>query len=142
MAGTVMHVGHWIMAVGFWIAAVPAMALGIADPTRPPNVNVEQLANASSQASYGPQLSAIVTMRDMRRRALISSEWVEVGSVIGAFRVVSITPDRVILKGASGAETLRLTPQVELIRKEKMVHWGDENKRQGRGKSEAKRVAN
>lgn len=96
----------------FALLGLPAIAAAqpMADPTRPPNVS--PAADAAAPAAYGaPVLQSVILRSGQKPRALISGELVEQGGKFGDMRVVKITADTAILRGASGRVTLALTPE-------------------------------
>lgn len=97
-------------------ATAYGQSAGLSDPTRPPDVVGQAATDGPTAAPTGPQLQMVMSRQGARPRALISGEWVEQGGVYGAFRVVKVLAESAILEGASGRETLRLTPQVALQR--------------------------
>jgi MSHA biogenesis protein MshK len=92
-----------------------------ADPTRPA-IDTGTAAPAGMAAmSATSGLQSIIQRQSGRPAALINGVVVELGGKVGEARLVKIGEDFVVLRGAMGNETLRLTPGIEkkAVRKEK-----------------------
>ena len=89
-------------------------AEGLADPTRPP-ASVERPAAAGVAEDAAPTgLQTIIRGRDGKLGAIINGEYVVIGGRVGDARVVKIGEDSVTLKSATGLETLKLMPAVDM----------------------------
>lgn len=83
-----------------------------ADPTRPAvDTGVSAPGVTAAPATAG--LQSIIQRRNGKPAALINGAVVELGGKVGEARLVKIGDDFVVLRGALGNETLRLTPEVE-----------------------------
>lgn len=87
-----------------WLPAVSVMAQELADPTRPATA---PLAAGAVNAQSGPVLQWVY-VSPSRLEAMISDRVVHVGDRIGKAQVVKISESRVVLRSASGLQTLRL----------------------------------
>jgi MSHA biogenesis protein MshK len=94
------------------IWAATAGAQGISDPTRPPAA-VSSGASGDQGASGVPVLNSI-KISPTERSAVIGSETVRQGGKYGDARVIKITENEVVLRSASGTETLRLYPDINI----------------------------
>jgi MSHA biogenesis protein MshK len=81
------------------------------DPTRPPAVLSMPQGGAEPLSSTGPQLQS-VRISTHQRSAIISGQRVKLGDRFGDARVTMITENKVVLKGSSGMQTLKLFPDV------------------------------
>lgn len=103
------------LLVACLLVPLACIAQGLPDPTRPPGEAMTGSAfGTEAVVSSGPVLQAVVIRPGTRPRALISGELVEQGGHIGAFRLLKVTTQWVILKGESGEQVVHLTPQVKL----------------------------
>lgn len=87
-----------------WLSALPAMAQELADPTRPATA---PLAAGAVSAQSGPVLQWVY-VSPSRLEAMISDRVVHVGDRLGKAQVVKISESSVVLRSASGLQTLRL----------------------------------
>jgi len=96
------------------LAAVPLVcrAQTLNDPTRPP---AAILANAPADAAQagGPVLQTVI-ITPTERAAIIGGERVKLGGKYGDARVVAISESEVVLRSATGTETLRMYPGVDM----------------------------
>lgn len=92
-----------------------------ADPTRPAIEAGTVATGGTAPPGAAAGLQSIIQRRHGRSAALINGTVVELGGKVGDARLVKIGDDHVVLRGALGSETLRLTPGVEkkAVRKEK-----------------------
>lgn len=81
------------------------------DPTRPP-VGARP-ADAGDQPGSGPVLQSVMIMSNTRS-AVIGGERVELGGKYRDAQVVNITENEVVLRRATGTESLRMYPRVEM----------------------------
>jgi len=82
-----------------------------ADPTQPPAVI---LSNTPGAQGAGGSLLQSVIITPTQRVAIIGGERVSLGGKYGDARVVKITANEVVLRSSTGAETLRMYPDVEI----------------------------
>lgn len=93
-------------------ACLPAALAGaqeLADPTRPPSA---PMTGELVQATSGPVLQWIYVSQ-ARTEAMVSGKVVRVGERLGNARVVKISESNVVLRNASGLQTLHLFPVTE-----------------------------
>jgi MSHA biogenesis protein MshK len=92
-----------------------------ADPTRPAIDTGAVAASGAAPTETAAGLQSIIQRKNGRPAALINGAVVELGGKVGEARLVKIGDDHVVLRGALGSETLRLTPGIEkkAVRKEK-----------------------
>lgn len=102
------------------LASGAAQAQG-ADPTRPAVEAGQVAASGTAPPDAAAGLQSIIQRRNGRPAALINGAVVELGGKVGDARLVKIGDDHVVLRGALGSETLRLTPGIEkkAVRKDK-----------------------
>jgi MSHA biogenesis protein MshK len=81
------------------------------DPTRPPP-GVYSNEAAGSAASAPVLQSVMITPTE--RSAIIAGKTVRLGGTFGEARIIKITEGEVVLRSASGTETLRMYPDVSL----------------------------
>jgi MSHA biogenesis protein MshK len=93
----------------------------LADPTRPAIDTGSTAPAGMAAASATSGLQSIIQRQRGKPAALINGVVVELGGKVGEARLVKIGEDFVVLRGAMGNETLRLTPGIEkkAVRKEK-----------------------
>jgi hypothetical protein len=93
----------------------------LADPTRPAIDTGSAAPAGMAAASATSGLQSIIQRQRGKPAALINGVVVELGGKVGEARLVKIGEDFVVLRGAMGNETLRLTPGIEkkAVRKEK-----------------------
>jgi MSHA biogenesis protein MshK len=93
----------------------------LADPTRPAIDTGSAVPAGMAAASATSGLQSIIQRQRGKPAALINGVVVELGGKVGEARLVRIGEDFVVLRGAMGNETLRLTPGIEkkAVRKEK-----------------------
>jgi MSHA biogenesis protein MshK len=80
------------------------------DPTRPPP-GIYSNEAAGSAAVSEPVLQSVM-ISPTERSAIIGGKTVKLGAVVGDARVIKITESEVVLRSASGTETLRMYPDV------------------------------
>jgi MSHA biogenesis protein MshK len=107
------------IALGLLVAAscASAAAFGQAlrDPTEPPPAARLQLAPAGGAATGAAQGLQSIIVSNGRRVALIDGRSYQVGDKVGDMTVASISSEDVLLKGASGAKSLKLHPNIDKI---------------------------
>jgi MSHA biogenesis protein MshK len=81
------------------------------DPTRPPAV-ISSGPGETGAASV-PLLQSVM-ISPSERSAIIGGERVKLGGKFGDARVVKITESEVVLRSATGNETLRMYPEVTM----------------------------
>jgi MSHA biogenesis protein MshK len=88
------------------------MAQVSSDPTRPP---AEFLSPAPGGPGAAPNsLLQSVKISGAERSAIIGGQTVKLGGKYGDARVVKITESEVVLRSASGTETLKMYPGVDM----------------------------
>lgn len=113
MAGRLMHFIASAMIAPLWILAGQVHAQ-LADPTKPPvSVSAPAAAQANTTAPVLTGLQSVILRKQGKPAALINGEVVELGGKLGESTLVRINEDSVVLRGADGEETLRLTPAAE-----------------------------
>ena len=101
-----------LLLAGF-IGAGSALAQ-VPDPTRPAGT----LALPEGGDGVAPVESGVQTVilrPGGRSAAVINGQYVEVGGKLGGKRVVKITESEVVLKGESGREVIKVTPDIEKL---------------------------
>lgn len=98
------------LACALVLLAQPAAAEALRDPTMPPAA-ILQPAEPGEQA--GPVLQSVLIAGE-RRMAVIDGTTVSLGGRFRDARVVKVNESEVVLQRASGAQTLRLYPAVEM----------------------------
>ena len=83
----------------------------LTDPTRPPAGL--QSAEAGDNKVAGPVLQSVM-ISSAARTAIIGGEMVKLGGKYGDARVIKITESEVVLRSASGTETLKMYPAITL----------------------------
>ncbi len=98
-----------VVAAGNVLSAEP-----LPDPTRPPpGWAAGQSGAASSEQANSSGLQTVVLPKHGKPWALINGERVVLGGKVGEARLVKITETEVVLKGADGLQTLKMTPSAE-----------------------------
>ncbi|MBI4996903.1 MAG: MSHA biogenesis protein MshK [Rhodocyclales bacterium] len=83
-------------------------AQGLPDPTRPP-----VLLEGEPAATAAPSgLQSIIRRDKGKSAAVINGQYVELGGKVGDARLERIGEDFVVLRSASGRETMYLTPGI------------------------------
>jgi MSHA biogenesis protein MshK len=82
------------------------------DPTRPPP-GIYSNEAAGSAAVSEPVLQSVM-ISPTERSAIIGGKTVKLGGKYGDARIVKITEGEVVLRSASGTETLRMYPDVSM----------------------------
>ncbi|MBI4190030.1 MAG: MSHA biogenesis protein MshK [Betaproteobacteria bacterium] len=82
------------------------------DPTRPPAIFFSG-ATGEAGAVAAPLLQSVM-ISPTERSAIIGGERVKQGGKYGDARVIRITESEVVLRSASGTETLRMYPDIEM----------------------------
>lgn len=97
---------------------VPAQ---VADPTRPPDVLQVPADGAAFAMPVETGVQTIILRPGGKAAAVINGQQVVVGGKLGDKRVVRITEREVVLKGAGGTETIKVTPAVEKAPRPAMI---------------------
>ena len=119
MAGRMKTV-RVIIATAALAAALPGIdtaAQIINDPTRPP-AGIYLPDTASGTVTAGPVLQSVM-ITPTERSAIIGGERIKLGDKYGEARVVGITENEVVLRSASGSETLSMYPGISMKRVER-----------------------
>jgi MSHA biogenesis protein MshK len=98
----------WLLAVPLF-AGADAAAQILTDPTRPSAGFAS--TEAGDDAVAAPVLQSVM-ISSAARTAIIGGESVKLGGKYGDARVVKITETEVVLRTASGTETLKMYPAV------------------------------
>ena len=98
-----------ILCVSPWSRAATAQTLS--DPTRPP-IGL-QPTEAGDNTLAAPVLQSVM-ISSAARTAIIGGETVKLGGKYGDARVIRITESEVVLRSASGTETLKMYPAVTI----------------------------
>jgi MSHA biogenesis protein MshK len=100
-----------IGCIGFSVLPVSmAGAQTLPDPTRPPH-QLEQ-GGTAIEAAIGPVLQSVL-ISPGRRMAIISGQAVSLGGQFEGARLIKITESEVVLRNASGLQTLKLFPDIK-----------------------------
>jgi hypothetical protein len=92
--------------------ALPALAGGLRDPTRPP-----LRASAGARAEPTPVLSAVYSGINGRRSAIVNGELVHDGSAVGPFQIEEVLADGVRYRYAGHPQELHLPRTLDMIKK-------------------------
>jgi hypothetical protein len=98
-----------VLALAVAGGAPAAAESGLADPTRPPNV---ETSTAGEVPPAGTQLQSIL-IAPGRRIAVINGQAVALGGALGDAKVIRITETEVTLQRGEETEILRLLPAIE-----------------------------
>lgn len=102
-----------LVAAGF-LLPVFAMAEELTDPTRPPVSISAPVAQAGVEvAEKSASLQSILIGKN-RRAAIIDGKTVELGSKVGAARLIEVNEAYVVLRTAQGRQVLTLFPDVKI----------------------------
>jgi MSHA biogenesis protein MshK len=120
MADRLRAIGLVLLGLALPCLGVGAEPAPLPDPTRPPHGAVVAPGGVAAGADPAgddeepaPVLSSIMIPAGGKPLAVIDGKVVRVGDTVGEAKVVRITETGVVLKGAQGTETLRMTPGVE-----------------------------
>jgi MSHA biogenesis protein MshK len=108
----VRPVAFWALQFCALAMLSPAMAQVLKDPTRPPD-GVLQAAPGEAGAAATSLLQS-VKISGSEKTAIIGGQTVKLGGKYGDARVVKITESEVVLRSATGTETLRMYPDVNM----------------------------
>lgn len=108
------HARSWLSAL--LLALPPCMGADAAaqiltDPTRPPAGLLS--AEPGDSTAAAPVLQSVM-ISSAARTAIIGGETVKLGGRYGDARVIRITESEVVLRSASGTETLKMYPGVTI----------------------------
>lgn len=109
MAGIVTRKVRLLLPAALFACSAAALAQ-LVDPTRPPGA---QAGGAAEAGAGGPVLQSVL-ISPQGRSAIIGGETVRLNGNYGDARVVRITESEVVLRRASGTETLRMYPDVAI----------------------------
>lgn len=87
-----------------------ALAQALVDPTRPPTMAAQAVAESSSA---GVPVLQSVLISPQRTEAIISGKTVRVGDKLGNARVIRITESEVVLRDGKNSQVLKLFPNIE-----------------------------
>lgn len=118
------------------LAILTAWPLGagaqvLIDPTRPPP-GIYSNEAAGSAAVSEPVLQSVM-ISPTERSAIIGGKTVKLGGTYGDARIVKITEGEVVLRSASGTETLRMYPDVSMKPIEPASSLGNKRARKNSG---------
>ena len=104
---------NWMMVPALLVVALGAMpALAqLIDPTRPPGAAVG--GGDPGAPGGGPQLQSVM-ISGGERSAIIGGETVKLNGKYGEARVIRITESEVVLRTATGTETLHMYPDISM----------------------------
>jgi MSHA biogenesis protein MshK len=108
--------GLSIVEIAGFVTSDIAVGSELPDPTRPPAALINPSASGGGvveDVASGPTLQSVILRKGQKPAAIISGERVELGGKYGDARLTKVSESRVVLSGASGSETLLLTPSVE-----------------------------
>lgn len=88
------------------LVLLPVAAQQMSDPTAPP-VQVSQVQKSSSSSNSNLSLQAVVWVNG-QRTAQINGERYHVGDSVGAYEVMEIALNQVVLKNAANDKELKL----------------------------------
>ena len=97
-----------LIAAGSAFAQVP-------DPTRPAGTLAMPEVGDGAAAPVESGVQTVILRPGGRSAAVINGQYVEVGGKLGDKRVVKITESEVVLKGESGREVIKVTPDIEKL---------------------------
>ena len=97
----------WVLLAA---CALPAAALELPDPTRPPAAMLAAPAAAASAPADALQLQSVLLGKGRRPAAVISGQLVLLGGQFGDTTLVRVTERGAVLKGPQGETMLALTP--------------------------------
>ncbi len=99
----------------FLLVFLPALALGLHDPTAPPGKNVVLPANTATVQKIQLQLKMVVHSKKVRK-ALIDDKLVTEGDVVEGYRVLQIANNEVVLRAVAGKAIKRLEIAPQLLK--------------------------
>lgn len=104
---------HGLLLLAGLVATATAHAQ-VPDPTRPAGALMPEVAGgAASPVESGVQ--TVILRPGGKSVAVINGQHVAVGGKLGDKRVVKITESEVVLKGESGREVIKVTPDIEKV---------------------------
>jgi MSHA biogenesis protein MshK len=86
----------------------------VPDPTRPAGVLMPDAAGAAV-APVESGVQTVILRPGGKSVAVVNGQHVAVGGKLGDKRVVKITESEVVLKGESGREVIKVTPDIEKV---------------------------
>lgn len=111
---------HSSLLLGFLIGAGPALAQ-LPDPTRPADVPAAPALGPGTAPAIASGIQTVILRPGGKSVAVINGQHLEVGARVGDKRVVKISESEVVLKGPSGREIIKLTPDIEKMPVKKAV---------------------
>lgn len=102
-----------LLLAGF-VGAGSAVAQ-VPDPTRPAAAVMTTEAPGSAAAPVESGVQTVILRPGGKSVAVINGQQVAVGGKLGDKRVMKITESEVVLKGESGREVIRVTPDIEKV---------------------------
>lgn len=103
---------HFRFLLGFFIGVGPALAQ-LSDPTRPADIPAAPALGPGTAAPTASGIQTVILRPGGKSVAVINGQHLEVGATVGDKRVVKISESEVVLKGPSGREVIKLTPEIE-----------------------------
>jgi MSHA biogenesis protein MshK len=102
------------LVVSILLTAWPRLCVSqvLTDPTRPP-AGIYSSETTENAAVSGPVLQSVM-ISPTQRSAIIGGKTVNLGGTYGDARIIKITEGEVVLRSASGTETLRMYPDVSI----------------------------
>ena len=110
MAGSMMRTVWTAVCMAVAVAAAGPACAQLSDPTRPPGA----VAGGDPVLPAGGSLLQSVQISPQERSAIIGGEWVKLNGKYGEARVIRITENEVVLRTATGTETLRMYPDISI----------------------------
>jgi MSHA biogenesis protein MshK len=104
---------HGLLLLAGLVAIASVHAL-VPDPTRPAGTLMPEMAG-SAAAPVESGVQTVILRPGGKSVAVINGQYVAVGDKLGDKRVVKITESEVVLKGESGREVIKVTPDIEKV---------------------------
>lgn len=104
--------GALVMAILLTAWPLQSSSQGMNDPTRPPPGIRSNETDAGAAVSE-PVLQSVM-ISPTEKSAIIGGKTVKLGGTYGDARIIKITEGEVVLRSASGTETLRMYPDVSM----------------------------
>lgn len=87
----------------------------VPDPTRPAGAMMAPDATGGGAAPVESGVQTVILRPGGKSVAVINGQHVAVGDKLGDKRVMKITESEVVLKGESGREVIKVTPDIEKV---------------------------
>lgn len=109
-----MRHGLFPLLLAGFVGAGSALAQ-VPDPTRPAAAVMMTEAAGSGAAPVESGVQTVILRPGGKSVAVVNGQQVAVGGKFGDKRVIKITESEVVLKGESGREVIRVTPDIEKV---------------------------